>query len=100
MITDAKPAVVGIVVADMDRTLAFYRLLVLHTPAGADPQPHVEVPLPGVLKLAFDTEATITSFHPSWKPTPGAGRVGPALALPPPAAADDPAPPLPRGGAQ
>ena len=34
MITDAKPAVVGIVVADMERTLAFYRLLGLDIPAG------------------------------------------------------------------
>jgi uncharacterized glyoxalase superfamily protein PhnB len=47
------------------------------------------VPLPGGLKLAFDTEATIASFHPSWKPTPGAGRVGLAFALPDPAAVDD-----------
>jgi catechol 2,3-dioxygenase-like lactoylglutathione lyase family enzyme len=89
MITDAKPAVVGMVVADMERTLAFYRLLGLDIPAEADTQPHVEVALPGGLKLAFDTEATIASFHPSWKPTPGAGRVGLAFALPDPAAVDD-----------
>ena len=63
----------------MERTLAFYRLLGLDIPAEADTAPHVEVPLPGGLKLAFDTEATITSFHPSWKPTPGRGPGGPGV---------------------
>jgi catechol 2,3-dioxygenase-like lactoylglutathione lyase family enzyme len=89
MITNATPAVVGIVVADMARALAFYRLLGLDVPAAADTEPHVEAALPGGLKLAFDTEATIASFHPSWKPTPGAGRVGLAFALPDPPAVDD-----------
>ena len=87
MITDAKLQVVGVVVADMARALAFYRLLGLDVPAGADAEPHVEVALPGGLRLAFDTEATIASFHPSWKPGDG-GRVGLAFALPDPAAVD------------
>lgn len=89
MITDATPAVVGIVVADMARSLAFYRRLGLDIPDAADAEPHVEAALPGGLRLAFDTEATIASFHPSWKPTAGAGRVGLAFALPDPAAVDD-----------
>jgi len=89
MITDAKPALVGIVVTDMARTLAFYRLLGLDIPAEADTEPHVDVALSSGMRLAFDTEATIASFHPSWKPTPGAGRVGLAFALPDPAAVDD-----------
>lgn len=88
MITNAKLEVVGIVVADMARALAFYRLLGLDVPAQADAEPHVEVGLPGGLRLAFDTEATIASFHPAWKPTEGAGRVGLAFALPDPAAVD------------
>lgn len=87
MITDAKLQVVGVVVADMGRALAFYRLLGLDVPAEADGEPHVEVALPGGLRLAFDTEATIASFHPSWKPGDG-GRVGLAFALPDPAAVD------------
>ena len=88
MITDARLDVVGIVVADMSAALAFYRLLGLDIPDGADGEPHVEVALPGGLRLAFDTEATIASFHPAWKAGTG-GRVGLAFALPDPAAVDD-----------
>jgi catechol 2,3-dioxygenase-like lactoylglutathione lyase family enzyme len=87
MITDAKPAMVGIVVADMARTLAFYRLLGVDIPADADAEPHVDVELAGGFRLAFDTEETIAGFHPAWKPGTG-GRVGLAFALPDPAAVD------------
>ena len=86
-ITDAKPALVEIVVADMGRALAFYRLLGLSIPADADAEPHVDVELAGGFRLAFDTEATIASFHPAWKPGTG-GRVALAFALPGPAAVD------------
>jgi catechol 2,3-dioxygenase-like lactoylglutathione lyase family enzyme len=88
MITDARLGLVEIVVADMARALAFYRLLGLDIPAGADDEPHVDVGLAGGLRLAFDTEATIASFHPSWKPGVGSARVGLAFALPDPAAVD------------
>ncbi len=87
MVINATPAVVGIVVADMGRALAFYRLLGLDVPADADAEPHVEVGLGGGLRLAFDTEATIASFHPTWRPGAG-GRVSLAFALPDPAAVD------------
>ena len=87
MITDAKLQLVEIVVADMARSLAFYRFLGLEIPAEADAEPHVDVALPGGLRLAFDTEATIASFHPDWKPGTG-GRVGLAFGLPDPAAVD------------
>src|SRR5215218_5676847 len=87
MITDAKLQVVGVVVADMARALAFYRLLGLDVDADADAEPHVEVALSGGLRLAFGTEATIASFHPDWKPGTG-GRVGLAFGLPDPAAVD------------
>src|SRR5690349_22886961 len=87
MITDATPALVEIVVADMARALAFYRLLGLAIPAEADAEPHVDVELAGGLRLAFDTEATIASFHPARKFGPG-GRVGLAFALPSPARVD------------
>jgi catechol 2,3-dioxygenase-like lactoylglutathione lyase family enzyme len=62
----------GIVVADMARALAFYRLLGLDIPAEADGAPHAEVALPGGLRLMFDTEDTVRSFDPSWTaPAPG-----------------------------
>lgn len=68
------PAVIELVVADMPATLAFYRLLGLDIPAGADSEPHVDVELPG-LRLAFDTIDTILSFDPSWTPPSGGHRV-------------------------
>jgi catechol 2,3-dioxygenase-like lactoylglutathione lyase family enzyme len=88
MTIEARLDVVGLVVADMAKALKFYRALGLSIPAEADDQPHVEVPLPGGLRLMFDSEETIRSFHPDWKPTPGAGRVGLAFALPDAAAVD------------
>ena len=65
--------VVGLVVADMGKALAFYRLLGLDVPADADDQPHVEHPLPGGLRLAFDTHDTIRSFDPDFTPSTQGG---------------------------
>jgi catechol 2,3-dioxygenase-like lactoylglutathione lyase family enzyme len=67
---------IGIVVADMARSLAFYRRLGLDIPAEADGQPHVEVTLPGGLRLAWDTVETVRSFDPHWQPPSGGHRVG------------------------
>jgi catechol 2,3-dioxygenase-like lactoylglutathione lyase family enzyme len=80
--------VVGVVVADMARSLAFYRRLGLDVPAGADTEDHVEVALPGGLKLAFDTVETIRSFDPSWSPPSGSPRAGLAFACDSPAEVD------------
>lgn len=80
--------VVGVVVADMARSLAFYRRLGLDVPAGADTEDHVEVALPGGLKLAFDTVETIRSFDPSWSPPSGSPRTGLAFACDSPAEVD------------
>ena len=64
--------VFGIVVSDMARSLAFYRLLGLEFPEGAEDEPHVEAPLPGGMRYALDTEDTMRTFDPSWKrPTNG-----------------------------
>ena len=59
---------IGLVVADMARSLAFYRQLGLDIPAGSDDAPHVECALPSGLRVAFDTIATIQSFDPSYDP--------------------------------
>ncbi|WP_203711435.1 VOC family protein [Asanoa siamensis] len=66
--------VFGVVVADMGRSLAFYRALGLPVPASADTSPHVEVALPGGLRLAFDTIDTIRSFDPTWQAPVGSAR--------------------------
>jgi len=78
-------SVIELVVADLSRSLAFYRRLGLDIPPDADAAPHVEVPLPGGLRLAFDTIDTIRSFDPGWEPPAGGHRI--ALAF----GCDDPA---------
>lgn len=85
---EAKLDAVGVVVADMAKALAFYRMLGLDVPAGAEGEPHVEVALPGGMRLLFDTEATIRSFMPDWQPSSGEGRMALAFALPDAAAVD------------
>jgi catechol 2,3-dioxygenase-like lactoylglutathione lyase family enzyme len=70
--------VIGLVVEDMARSLAFYRVLGLAVPADADDAPHVEIPLtddPAGQRLALDTEATIRSFDPGWTPATGGSRM-------------------------
>jgi catechol 2,3-dioxygenase-like lactoylglutathione lyase family enzyme len=69
-----RPAVIEIVVAEMATSLAFYRRLGLEIDPDADAAPHVEVPLPGGLRLAFDTEDTIRSFDSGWTPPTGGHR--------------------------
>lgn len=82
-----RPAVVEIVVSDMATSLAFYRRLGLDVPADADHEPHVEVALPGGLRLAFDTEETIRSFDPSFV-APTASRMSLAFACDEPGEVD------------
>jgi len=79
---------IGLVVADMSRSLAFYRRLGLDVPATADNERHVEVELPGGLRLAWDTVDTIRSFDPSWEPPVGGHAVGLAFACESPAEVD------------
>lgn len=88
MSIEARLDVVGIVVADMAKALAFYRRLGIEVPDGADSEPHVEAALPGGMRLAFDTEETIRSFLPDWTPPTPGGRVNLAFVLPDPAAVD------------
>jgi catechol 2,3-dioxygenase-like lactoylglutathione lyase family enzyme len=66
---------VGLVVQDMAAALAFYRRLGLGIPAGADTEPHVEVTLPGGLRLAWDTVETMRSFDPDWQRPWGGARM-------------------------
>ncbi|SDD60734.1 VOC family protein [Rhodococcus tukisamuensis] len=79
---------VGIVVADMARSLAFYRRLGFDLPAAADTEPHVEAVLPQGLRVAWDTEATIRSFDPDWTPGSGGQRLSMAFACADPTEVD------------
>ncbi|MEV4760946.1 VOC family protein [Micromonospora sp. NPDC049559] len=66
---------VGLVVADLGRSLAFYRRLGLAIPKGAESAPHVEVELPGGMRLAWDTVETARSLDPAWAPPSGSPRI-------------------------
>ncbi|MEU6391102.1 VOC family protein [Streptomyces sp. NPDC046939] len=47
---------IGIATSDLAASLAFYRLLGLTFPEGAEELPHVETELPGGIRLMFDPE--------------------------------------------
>ena len=84
----ARLDVIGMVVEDMGRSLAFYRQLGLDLPQEADQQPHVEAALPGGLRLLWDTVETIRSFDPDWQPPSGGHRIGLAFRVDTPAEVD------------
>jgi len=70
----AKPDMIGIVVKDMPKALAFYRALGLEIPADADSEDHVQVKANGY-RIAWDTEQLIRGFNPAWK-APNGSRIG------------------------
>ncbi len=71
----AQLDLVGLVVRDMAKSLAFYRLLGLDIPAEADGEGHVEVKTPIGFRLAWDTVEVVESFSGPWK-QPSGHRVG------------------------
>ena len=84
----ARFDLIGLVVADMARSLAFYRRLGLDIPEEADGEPHVEASLPGGLRIAWDTVETVRSFDPEWTAPSGSGRIGLAFKCDRPAEVD------------
>ncbi|WP_412540617.1 VOC family protein [Longispora sp. K20-0274] len=84
----AQLSFVGLVVADMAKTLAFYRRLGLDVPAAADGEPHVEYDLPGGLKLVWDTVDVVRSFDPDWTAPVGGHRASLAFRCADPAEVD------------
>ncbi len=81
----ARLDAIGLVARDLPTTLNFYRQLGFDIPPEADLEDHVEVPLPGGLRLLFDPVSTMISFDPSFDPDEDLG--GTSLAF----ACDDPA---------
>lgn len=57
---------IGIVARDMAASLRFYRLLGLDIPSESESEPHVEVALPGGLRLAWDSLEMIRGIYPDW----------------------------------
>jgi uncharacterized glyoxalase superfamily protein PhnB len=83
----ARFEALGVVVADMARALAFYRLLGLEFPEGADSEGHAEASV-GSVRFMLDTEETIRSFDPDWEPPSGGHRIAPAFRCDSPADVD------------
>ncbi|MCK7624014.1 VOC family protein [Streptomyces sp. RS10V-4] len=79
---------IGLVTADLAASLAFYRLLGLTVPDGAENAPHAEAPLPGGLRLMWDTHETARALDPGWTPPAPGGHTGLAFRCPDPAAVD------------
>ncbi|HEV8561792.1 MAG TPA: VOC family protein [Actinophytocola sp.] len=88
-ITAAKLDVVGLIVEDMARSLAFYRALGLDVPAEADTEPHVDFTLPGGMRITWDTVDTVRSFDPGWQAPSGSPRMGLAFLVDTPAGLDE-----------
>jgi uncharacterized glyoxalase superfamily protein PhnB len=78
----------GVVVDDMARALAFYRLLGLEFREGAESEGHVEASVAGV-RIMLDTEETIRSFDPEWHASSGGHRIAPAFRCDSPAEVDE-----------
>jgi catechol 2,3-dioxygenase-like lactoylglutathione lyase family enzyme len=57
---------IGIVAADMGRSIRFYRLLGLDVPETPE-EGHIDTFLPNGVRLMLDSEETIWSFQPDWR---------------------------------
>jgi catechol 2,3-dioxygenase-like lactoylglutathione lyase family enzyme len=78
---------IGIVATDLPASLAFYRELGFTIPPEADSAPHVDVDLPGGLRLMLDPQTTVAAFDPEVA-NAGSGRVALAFACDSPAEVD------------
>lgn len=79
---------IGLVTTDLATSLAFYRSLGLAVPADAETQPHVEAPLPGGMRLMWDTLDVVRSLDPDWTAPTGSPRIGLAFRCADPAEVD------------
>lgn len=71
-----KLDMIGMIVKDMPKALAFYRALGLEIPAELEKEGHVEITLPNGLRLAWDTQDVVRSFDTHWQPPSGGHRMG------------------------
>jgi catechol 2,3-dioxygenase-like lactoylglutathione lyase family enzyme len=78
---------IGIVVSDMGRSVAFFRLL--GVPFG-DPgdEDHLEAALPSGVRLMLDTEKLVRTFDPEWE-RPAGSSIGLAFLCLSPARVDE-----------
>ncbi|HEY8030226.1 MAG TPA: VOC family protein [Gaiellaceae bacterium] len=76
---------IGIVSADLGRSIAFYNLLGIEFPQD---EGHIEATMPNGTRLMFDGEDVIRSFRPDWKRETG-NQVALAFACGSPAEVDE-----------
>jgi uncharacterized glyoxalase superfamily protein PhnB len=76
---------IGIVSADLERSIAFYGLLGIEFPQD---EGHIEATLPNGIRLMLDSEEVIRSFRPDWKRETG-NQLALAFACASPAAVDE-----------
>lgn len=88
---------IGLIVADLAATVAFYERLGLKF--GHDDDNHQECELAGTTRLTLDTEAAIKSFTPGWTRATGSPRVSLSFQVDTPAAVDQLVAELADGGA-
>lgn len=81
--------VIGLIVDDMATAVDFYRRLGLTFPSAAEAEDHVESTLPGGMRLALDTAASVRSFDPGWEPATGGHRSALAFRCDTPAQVDE-----------
>src|SRR5919199_190771 len=76
----ARLDAVGVIVSDLKRAVAFYRLLgaPFAADAGDSEHGHAEAELAGGFRLLIDTEESVRSFDPSWSRAAGSpsGSIG------------------------
>lgn len=80
---------IGMVVKDMPRSIAFYRLLGLSIPNGEEFSPHVEFENENGYSIGFDTEEVVKERDPLWQNPTGSGRVNLQFELESPQAVDE-----------
>lgn len=78
---------IGITVADMARSIRFYRLLGLDVPETPD-EGHVDAFLPNGVRLMLDSEDVVRSFLPNWQRNDG-NQIALALECSSPAEVDE-----------
>jgi uncharacterized glyoxalase superfamily protein PhnB len=78
---------VGLVVRDMGKALAFYRLLGLDIPEGQDGEAYVEVITPEGYRVSWNSLEMVKSFDDDWV-EPVGQRIGLAFKCDSPAAVD------------
>ncbi len=81
------PDMVGIVVKDIGRALAFYRALGLEIPEGNEAEPYVECITPNGYRISWNTEEMVKGIDPAWE-SPTGSRISLAFKCESPAEVD------------